>query len=57
MKLHLILSGQAIVTCLEESQVFGKGDLFTFDNLKLHSVENHWPEDRIALIVSMRVEA
>lgn len=55
-KLHLIVAGQAIATCEEERVLFAQGDLYTFDNLKVHSVENHWPDDRIALIVSMRVE-
>ena len=57
MKLHLIVSGQASVNCNEETAIFKGGDLFTFDNLQVHSVQNHWPEDRVALIVSMRVEA
>jgi mannose-6-phosphate isomerase-like protein (cupin superfamily) len=57
MKLHLIVQGKAVVTCQDEMVVFERGELFTFDNLQVHSVMNHWTEDRIALIVSMRVEA
>lgn len=32
------------------------GEVWSFDNLKVHSVENNGTEDRITLIISMRVE-
>lgn len=43
-------------TCLEDSVNMKAGEVWTFDNLKTHSVENNGTGDRITLIISMRRE-
>jgi mannose-6-phosphate isomerase-like protein (cupin superfamily) len=42
--------------CEDETVVMRAGEMWTFDNLKVHSVENNGDEDRITVIISMRVE-
>ena len=55
-KVHAVLAGSAVAMCDGEEAMFRQGDLYSFDNLLMHSVSNRGTEDRIALIVSMRCE-
>lgn len=55
-KAHVILQGTSESRCAAETITTNPGDIFTFDNLKIHSVNNNGPVDRIACIVSMRTE-
>lgn len=55
-KLHLTVAGQSRSECDGEVMPMVVGDLWTFDNLLVHSVENDGPTDRIVVIVSMRTE-
>lgn len=43
-------------TCEDEAVVMVAGDVWTFDNLVTHSVENRGTTDRITLIISMRCD-
>jgi hypothetical protein len=56
-KAHWTVQGIANVWCDEELCAFTAGSVWTFDNLRLHAVENHGDEDRICVIVSMRCES
>ena len=56
-KAHWTVQGSALVTCEDEVCRFQTGQVWTFDNLRVHSVENTDDEDRISVIVSMRAEA
>ena len=56
VKGHLTVAGASRSRCNDESVIMRQGDLWTFDNLKIHSVENVSDEDRICVIVSMRAE-
>ena len=42
--------------CEEDSVNMKTGEVWTFDNLKVHSVENNGTTDRITLIISLRTE-
>lgn len=42
--------------CEDDSVNMKAGEVWTFDNLKTHSVENNGDTDRITLIISMRCE-
>lgn len=42
--------------CENDAIVMRAGECWTFDNLKEHSVENNGQEDRITLIICMRLE-
>jgi mannose-6-phosphate isomerase-like protein (cupin superfamily) len=53
-KCHWTVQGGALVTCEDEVCEFRDGSVWTFNNLLVHSVENHGNEDRISVIVSMR---
>lgn len=56
-KLHVTLAGRSHSICGDELVEMVAGDVWTFDNLRLHSVVN--PDDgadRVALIASMRCE-
>ena len=55
-KAHLTLAGSALVRCEDDAVVMTQGDVFTFDNLLVHSVENNGDCDRIVCIVSMRCD-
>lgn len=55
-KLHITLSGQSLSWCEEENVFMSSGEVWTFDNLLMHSVENQGDTDRIVCIVSMRTE-
>ena len=55
-KVHITLAGSALVRCEDDAVVMRQGDIFTFDNLLTHSIENNGDCDRIVCIVSMRVE-
>ena len=55
-KAHLTVSGASKSTCDGESVIMRPGDVWTFDNLKVHSVESVGDIDRICVIVSMRAE-
>lgn len=55
-KLHLTLAGRSQSFCGGENVTMLTGDLYVFDNLIIHSVDNDAVEDRVVLIVSMRVE-
>ena len=55
-KAHLTVSGASRSWCDGDSVVMQPGDVWTFDNLKMHSVESIGDVDRIAVIVSMRCE-
>lgn len=50
-------SNSECVNYCEQAHVNMKvGEVWTFDNLKIHSVENNGDTDRITLIISMRTE-
>ena len=49
-RFHLVLSGYYNYTVDGETQRFGAGDLFWFDNKKMHSSANATPIPRISLI-------
>lgn len=55
-KCHVTLAGASISTCGEEAVTMTQGDIFTFDNLLMHSVQNAGDCDRVVCIVSMRCE-
>jgi hypothetical protein len=55
-KCHVTIAGTSVSVCDDQLVEMHSGDVFTFDNLLLHSVENRGSCDRIACIVSMRVE-
>ncbi len=57
-KLYVVLQSnpQCVNTVEDEAVVMNTGDVWFFDNLKVHSVENNGPEDRITLIVCIRCE-
>lgn len=40
----------------DETAVMAQGDVWLFDNTKMHSTENYGDEDRMTLIVCMRCE-
>ena len=49
-RFHLVLSGYYNYTVEDETQRFGAGDLFWFNNKKMHSCINATPIPRISLI-------
>ena len=49
-RFHLVLSGYYDYTVGDETRRFGAGDLFWFDNKKIHSSINATPIPRISLI-------
>ena len=55
-KLHLTVAGLSLSSCDGEAVTMQTGDVWTFDNLLEHSVENPGEVDRIAVIFSMRCE-
>jgi hypothetical protein len=55
-KVHVTLAGSSLSRCGDETVTMTGGDVWTFDNLIEHDVQNVGNVDRIALIVSMRVE-
>lgn len=55
-KCHLTLAGSSISTCDGESVRQVQGDVWTFDNLKVHSIRNDSETDRVCAIVSLRCE-
>lgn len=55
-KCHLTVLGSASVRCDEDVCEFSMGQIWTFDNLLLHSVHNEGTVDRISVIVSLRCE-
>jgi mannose-6-phosphate isomerase-like protein (cupin superfamily) len=55
-KAHVAVAGLARVQCADETCVFNAGEVWTFDNLQVHSVQNVGGSDRISVIVSMRAE-
>ena len=57
MKAHWTVAGSSISTCEGEDCLQRTGEIWTFDNLLVHSISNAGPDDRIACIVSMRCEA
>jgi hypothetical protein len=46
-------NARCINRCEDEEVVMRAGEVFTFDNLKVHSVENNGESERITLIISM----
>lgn len=56
-KCHLTLAGSSLSRCGDDKVEMKAGEIWTFDNLLMHSVENHGDCDRIVCIVSMRCEA
>lgn len=42
--------------CEEQAETLRVGEAWSFDNLRVHSVENNGDTDRVTLIVCMRVE-
>ena len=56
-KVHVTLAGQSLSSCADEVVTMRAGEAWTFDNLQPHDVKNPAAEDRIVVIVSMRVEA
>jgi hypothetical protein len=55
-KAHIILAGQSITHCVSDACAQRAGDIWTFDNLKIHSITNNGDCDRVCCIVSMRAE-
>jgi mannose-6-phosphate isomerase-like protein (cupin superfamily) len=55
-KVHVTLAGSSESTCDGEVVTMVQGDIFTFDNLRPHSVLNNGDRDRIVCIISMRCE-
>jgi hypothetical protein len=55
-KAHLTVAGKARVCVETETCEFAQGEIWTFDNLLLHSVRAFSNDDRVSLIVSMRAE-
>jgi hypothetical protein len=55
-KAHVTVAGSAVTICAGEVCSQQAGEVWTFDNLLTHSVENRGECDRIACIVSMRVD-
>jgi hypothetical protein len=55
-KCHLTVAGSSESMCDGETVTMRTGDIFTFDNLLVHSVKNAGDCDRIVCIVSMRCE-
>ena len=55
-KFHLTVAGQSLSRCAGDAVTMMAGEVWTFDNLLEHSVENPGDVDRIVLIVSMRCE-
>lgn len=57
-KVHVPLKANesCINRCEDQSVVMFPGDAWTFSNLKMHSVENNGDDERINLIVCLRVE-
>jgi hypothetical protein len=47
---------ECVNRCEDESVVMKPGEVWTFDNLKVHSVENNGETERVTLIISMRAE-
>ena len=58
MKVYVPLQSNdgCINHCEDESVTMRPGDVWTFDNLKIHSVENRGETDRITAIICMRCE-
>ena len=58
VKCYLILAGNArcINTCVDEEVNMRPGEIFTFNNLDSHSVENNGATDRITAIFCYRGE-
>lgn len=52
----LAANSRCVNRCEDEAVVMDVGEAWTFDNLKLHSVENNGASDRITLIVCMRTD-
>lgn len=55
-KLHLTLCGHSRSWCGGETVPMCLGEIWSFDNQIIHSVDNDGIDDRIVLIVSMRCE-
>jgi hypothetical protein len=55
-KAHVTLLGSSISQCEEEQVIMRQGEVWTFDNLLVHSVTNNGDCERICCIVSMRCE-
>lgn len=57
-KVYVALQSNAkcVNTCEDEQITMKTGEVFSFDNLKVHSVENNGTEDRVTCIVCMKVE-
>jgi mannose-6-phosphate isomerase-like protein (cupin superfamily) len=55
-KAHWTVAGSALVRCEDEACEFESGTVWTFDNLHMHSIENHGEDYRVCVIVSMRAE-
>lgn len=55
-KAHIIVSGRSVTRCDGEECEQRAGDIWTFDNLQVHSIWNSGDVDRICCIVSMRAE-
>lgn len=57
MKCHMTLAGSSLSKCEDEEIRMVQGDVWTFDNLLIHSVLNVGAGERICCIVSMRCDA
>lgn len=55
-KCHMTLAGSARVQCEDETVLMSQGDVWTFDNLLMHSITNASDDERIVAIVSLRCE-
>ena len=55
-KAHVTVAGYSLSRCEEEEIIMRAGEIWTFNNLLVHSVTNPGDADRICVIVSMRCE-
>ena len=55
-RFHLVLQGEYQYTVNEETLEYKEGELWWFDNKKLHKLYNHGNEDRIAMIFDCKCD-
>ena len=55
-KAHLTVAGKALVRCEDDTCMFARGTIWTFNNLLMHGIETIGDHDRISVIISMRCE-
>lgn len=53
-RFHLVLSGYYDVTVIKDTEKFKAGELWTFNNKKVHEVANNSPIPRVAVIFDVK---